>query len=169
MFELIGACCVCLVRWKLLVFFFNQKTAYAMRISDWSSDVCSSDLRPVHRHARRLRGGRVHPSPPFRQLRQARRGAEAGTVCPQQGYLRSQVGTVDSPCLPRSAVSTDTGGHVAAIRLAGLLTPLDAHRSLVWELTKREVLGRYRGSSFGVLLSLQIGRASCRERVCQAV
>src|SRR3546814_3888366 len=29
--------CVC-------VFFFKQKTAYEMRISDWSSDVCSSDL-----------------------------------------------------------------------------------------------------------------------------
>src|SRR3546814_5915260 len=28
----------------LLVLFFNQKTAYEMRISDWSSDVCSSDL-----------------------------------------------------------------------------------------------------------------------------
>src|SRR3546814_3610254 len=29
------------------VFFFKQKTAYEMRISDWSSDVCSSDLPPV--------------------------------------------------------------------------------------------------------------------------
>src|SRR3546814_4442541 len=28
----------------LFIFFFNQKTAYEMRISDWSSDVCSSDL-----------------------------------------------------------------------------------------------------------------------------
>src|SRR3546814_1247796 len=27
-------------------FFFKQKTAYEMRISDWSSDVCSSDLFP---------------------------------------------------------------------------------------------------------------------------
>src|SRR3546814_1429245 len=27
------------------IFFFKQKTAYEMRISDWSSDVCSSDLR----------------------------------------------------------------------------------------------------------------------------
>src|SRR3546814_4857027 len=27
------------------MFFFKQKTAYEMRISDWSSDVCSSDLR----------------------------------------------------------------------------------------------------------------------------
>src|SRR3546814_2786058 len=31
-------CCI------FVVFFFKQKTAYEMRISDWSSDVCSSDL-----------------------------------------------------------------------------------------------------------------------------
>src|SRR3546814_4947581 len=36
MFEI---CCLC------FVFFFKQKTAYEMRISDWSSDVCSSDLK----------------------------------------------------------------------------------------------------------------------------
>src|SRR3546814_4940355 len=30
----------------VLVFLFKQKTAYEMRISDWSSDVCSSDLVP---------------------------------------------------------------------------------------------------------------------------
>src|SRR3546814_6262267 len=30
-------------------FFFKQKTAYDMRISDWSSDVCSSDLYPFAR------------------------------------------------------------------------------------------------------------------------
>src|SRR3546814_9731557 len=30
-----------------MFFFFKQKTAYEMRISDWSSDVCSSDLRKV--------------------------------------------------------------------------------------------------------------------------
>src|SRR3546814_20898252 len=29
-----------------MFFFFKQKTAYEMRISDWSSDVCSSDLEP---------------------------------------------------------------------------------------------------------------------------
>src|SRR3546814_7758149 len=29
---------------KMIFFFFKQKTAYEMRISDWSSDVCSSDL-----------------------------------------------------------------------------------------------------------------------------
>src|SRR3546814_4747614 len=31
-----------------MFFFFKQKTAYEMRISDWSSDVCSSDL--IERH-----------------------------------------------------------------------------------------------------------------------
>src|SRR3546814_10202118 len=35
---------VALARYVHLVFFFKQKTAYEMRISDWSSDVCSSDL-----------------------------------------------------------------------------------------------------------------------------
>src|SRR3546814_9767974 len=35
----------------IVFFFFKQKTAYELRISDWSSDVCSSDLR-IHRVAR---------------------------------------------------------------------------------------------------------------------
>src|SRR3546814_3369565 len=35
-------------RWLYVFFFFKQKTAYEMRISDWSSDVCSSDLATVH-------------------------------------------------------------------------------------------------------------------------
>src|SRR3546814_2328838 len=30
----------------VIFFFFKQKTAYEMRIRDWSSDVCSSDLHP---------------------------------------------------------------------------------------------------------------------------
>src|SRR3546814_9115349 len=38
----------------LLFFFFKQKTAYEMRISDWSSDVCSSDLEPQHRRMQRV-------------------------------------------------------------------------------------------------------------------
>src|SRR3546814_7662675 len=51
-----------LVRGLCLVFFFKQKTAYEMRISDWSSDVCSSDLlrsracsRPAPRCGNRCR------------------------------------------------------------------------------------------------------------------
>src|SRR3546814_989675 len=36
----------------ILFFFFKQKTAYEMRISDWSSDVCSSDLNDRRRETR---------------------------------------------------------------------------------------------------------------------
>src|SRR3546814_7264002 len=60
-------------------FFFKQKTAYEMRISDWSSDVCSSDLRffrpglshpgygvsqwsIAHSARGRTLGGAVHPT-----------------------------------------------------------------------------------------------------------
>src|SRR3546814_4880828 len=46
-------CCVS------FVFFVKQKTAYEMRISDWSSDVCSSDLR---------RAGHVDVGDPLPQL-----------------------------------------------------------------------------------------------------
>src|SRR3546814_1772399 len=43
------------------IFFFKQKTAYEMRISDWSSDVCSSDLRCVTTVPRlRVQLRRVH-------------------------------------------------------------------------------------------------------------
>src|SRR3546814_16936213 len=43
-------------------FFFKQKTAYEMRISDWSSDVCSSDLRGYIHHPQ-LERFRSHASP----------------------------------------------------------------------------------------------------------
>src|SRR3546814_18257867 len=46
----------------LFFFFFKQKTAYEMRISDWSSDVCSSDLPAAS--ARRDVESRSAPSKP---------------------------------------------------------------------------------------------------------
>src|SRR3546814_11800871 len=42
----------------MFFFFFKQKTAYEMRISDWSSDVCSSDLAPKRKRPPFL-GGRI--------------------------------------------------------------------------------------------------------------
>src|SRR3546814_10640757 len=45
----------------LIFFFFKQKTAYEMRIRDWSSDVCSSDLD----RERRCASGRTPPEPCF--------------------------------------------------------------------------------------------------------
>src|SRR3546814_9939464 len=43
-------CCLLIV----IFFFFKQKTAYEMRISDWSSDVCSSDLKGAQLRPRAL-------------------------------------------------------------------------------------------------------------------
>src|SRR3546814_6303430 len=43
-----------LVYFILFFFFFKQKTAYEMRISDWSSDVCSSDLNPTAKPRRQI-------------------------------------------------------------------------------------------------------------------
>src|SRR3546814_8303975 len=39
---------------RFFFFFFKQKTAYEMRISDWSSDVCSADLLVLSRFAYKL-------------------------------------------------------------------------------------------------------------------
>src|SRR3546814_12612430 len=48
-----------------VLFFFKQKTAYEMRISDWSSDVCSSDLYDLPEMI-----ARIHPRMRLRRLRQ---------------------------------------------------------------------------------------------------
>src|SRR3546814_18685506 len=42
---------VCVLVSLFFFFFFKQKTAYEMRISDWSSDVCSSDLTAFRKSA----------------------------------------------------------------------------------------------------------------------
>src|SRR3546814_7698210 len=66
---------LCCIR---LFFFFKQKTAYEMRISDWSSDVCSSDLLVLRRCRgmvlRRRRGrNRRHQREPAEQQKKAER------------------------------------------------------------------------------------------------
>src|SRR3546814_9144241 len=59
-------------------FFFKQKTAYEMRISDWSSDVCSSDLSSPkrgavawHRGRARARNLQAAGTPPRREVEAA--------------------------------------------------------------------------------------------------
>src|SRR3546814_3697714 len=86
-------------RYSEVYFFFKQKTAYDMRISDWSSDVCSSDLLRVK--ADRIRGAarrqvdeRYPPGiadlpPPDR-----RRLAAVERDHPKRGEARDQFGKV---------------------------------------------------------------------------
>src|SRR3546814_3902417 len=92
-------------------FFFKQKTAYEMRISDWSSDVCSSDL---------------------------------GGMSDRLTRTMPVVLGIDSSAAACSAAVVDGSGVLA-----------------------REYLPLARGHA-EVLLP-KIGRASCRERVCQYV
>src|SRR3546814_11201588 len=47
-----------------MLFFVKQKTAYEMRISDWSSDVCSSDLRARRAAPRALTSPAIWIAPP---------------------------------------------------------------------------------------------------------
>src|SRR3546814_3137398 len=82
----------------LVVFFFKQKTAYEMRISDWSSDVCSSDLFVV---ARKDRGRPRH------QIEQALGGDDsrfegviaAGDEAARQRDIRSEERRVGKECV----------------------------------------------------------------------
>src|SRR3546814_3241783 len=60
-----------------LFFFFKQKTAYEMRISDWSSDVCSSDLGSLQQ---RSRPGRLYSDADDGHTRQRDHGADAGRI-----------------------------------------------------------------------------------------
>src|SRR3546814_5129501 len=67
---------MCEVLCIMIVFFFKQNTAYEMRISDWSSDVCSSDLDPSN--GVRGRADLGLPSLDRRQLRNGQAGGENG-------------------------------------------------------------------------------------------
>src|SRR3546814_3393585 len=120
---------VCLSRccdFVICIFFFKQKTAYEMRISDWSSDVCSSDLH-----------------------RRGDAGEERGQEEDQHGQAddgrdRMTQRADDGACAPaqdedRGGGGERGGGQVPAHRAAGA-----------------------RGGP-------QIGRASCRDRVCPYV
>src|SRR3546814_3915559 len=76
---------------KIFFFFFKQKTAYEMRISDWSSDVCSSDLPPTPAHPGRSRRGSPryaasHGGGPTDRRRDAHGGRTSATpVLPREG------------------------------------------------------------------------------------
>src|SRR3546814_2412653 len=102
--------------WSVFFFFFKQKTAYEMRISDWSSDVCSSDLDVIL----------------------TRRGRPAVRLVP---------------------VSPTLTNEKKAARIAAIVA--DAKRKI------RPGPDAEHCSDF--LYDDKIGRASCRERVCQYV
>src|SRR3546814_5142722 len=63
-------------------FFFKQKTAYEMRISDWSSDVCSSDLRKnSNSPAQQITGAPQCAPPEFLHWTQTAAAHDAASIC----------------------------------------------------------------------------------------
>src|SRR3546814_16434196 len=67
------------VRWCIF-FFFKQKTAYEMRISDWSSDVCSSDLDENHPLSGKAAWTGARTEDPRERRRQRRQAAASNPV-----------------------------------------------------------------------------------------
>src|SRR3546814_9667586 len=76
----------------ILFFFFKQKTAYEMRISDWSSDVCSSDLTGPPRLS--------PPPPPInRPSRRRSPPSSANSTCHDVRFPRSDERRVGKECV----------------------------------------------------------------------
>src|SRR3546814_5042750 len=75
------------------LFFFKQKTAYEMRISDWSSDVCSSDLPDFQRAAKIAILAKLRGSQPLVEQLCTQIAAEASAdTLPRQRQYRSSIG-----------------------------------------------------------------------------
>src|SRR3546814_18674052 len=83
-----------------MFFFFKQKTAYELRISDWSSDVCSSDLRlsvPTRRGPSALRPPPASLLARSRRMRPPRSSSDGSSPRAASGGTRSQASDRSSP------------------------------------------------------------------------
>src|SRR3546814_1731756 len=78
--SLLSRCLEVSYAFRLVLFVFKQKTAYEMRISDWSSDVCSSDLRvecTLNGRLRRMKNG----SSGYLPVESGNRWGTSGRLC----------------------------------------------------------------------------------------
>src|SRR3546814_1064468 len=118
-------------------FFLKQKTAYEMRISDWSSDVCSSDLGISDRPS-------INPSsrPPD------------AVFCASGAHV-----------LERTLRSGSRKPRHAA-RPAELLDGLPRSRKPMTDMTTTATESSYKADELIAADIDEIGRAQCRERVC---
>src|SRR3546814_18864184 len=110
-----------------------------MRISDWSSDVCSSDLRDAIRDLAASELGLATSTFEYAETREALRAAATRIGFP----------LVVKPVMSSSGKGQSTVRNAAAIDAA-------------WDYAAAGM----RGDRLRVI---EIGRASCRERVCQSV
>src|SRR3546814_7835658 len=127
----------------MIIFFFKPETSYELRISDWSSDVCSSDLAD--------RPEPVRPETAGRKVYVQRGKSDGDVQRPVFRLLEIDRGMIEILGHTRRFRGTQ---HVAgiAVRIGHLLD----HR----------IFGR---SVVRIDESGTIGRESCRERVCKYV
>src|SRR3546814_7448740 len=84
---------MCMYKFMCCFFFFKQKTAYEMRISDWSSDVCSSDLAKLGKCSNPSRSAADQP----------------WEICAKRSSSASIRVRVRKRYLPRSATARSSG------------------------------------------------------------
>src|SRR3546814_9577455 len=174
-----------LVMTRIIFFFFKQKTAYEMRISDWSSDVCSSDLEDgldqieIHSYDPAVPPGRIaFPEASYA----AGLGSNPEYACPtlRLGY-ESMVtpGTVYDYHVASGTLTTlkvqeipsgYDAAHYATERLTiaardGTEVPVSIVYPRGFPRDGSRPLFLYAYGAYG--MAIQIGRASCRERMCQ--
>src|SRR3546814_16224117 len=133
---------------EFIIFFFKQKTAYEVRISDWSSDVCSSDLTGAPERTRtsglRFRKPSLYPA----ELRGRGRSGNHGR---RRGQLRAAGGTTGN-----GSGATGTPSSASALASAGVAWPW-----IVACASSQSCIARARSAD-----SVS-GRAERGERVCQ--
>src|SRR3546814_19489040 len=96
-----------------VIFFFKQKTAYEMRISDWSSDVCSSDL-----NAQPGRGRRAHRAAPPRLPAGNRQPVQPGQRADRLSIRANALADVERrPVLRRPDRKSVVEGKRVAVRV----------------------------------------------------
>src|SRR3546814_11891929 len=134
----------------MFFFFFKQKTAYEMRISDWSSDVCSSDLIGGIDHPARKRGKGLRVG---ERAGTGQHDAEQDEIQPLHDALASGAISRMIPEAPASMPS-DTVPLRKAGRMSSLM--MSAASSSVSAFSRPEPTS-----------TRKTGSASCRERWSQ--
>src|SRR3546814_8061938 len=99
---------------SVFVFFFKQKTAYEMRISDWSSDVCSSDLtgRPTRQAAITPSGTATMTTTTIVQMVSATVGSSRCRI----SVLTGRLVTIDVPRSPCSTAQIRSEEHTSELQ-----------------------------------------------------
>src|SRR3546814_4242504 len=152
-------------------FFFKQKTAYEMRISDWSSDVCSSDLGGVEQGPVVLAAVEaVADADTVRRPRCRESNAAAQATASESVHAASPPIRRAECCADRAGARTGarTGRslrqRVDRRQVAALLVEVHA---VAEHVAVRHLDAHVVGAD--AIDRSEIGRASCRERVCQYV